>query len=93
MVVCNKCNQEIVWKYDYPEYLKMKKANPNFKNIPMNIDGSNHICKIEDTSQPAVKEQFPSADKVDSSIRDIVEAIKELTNEVRRLNEIMEKER
>ena len=44
---CNRCGNEIIWKYSYAEYLKLKKDDPNFKNIPLNPDGTPHTCQQE----------------------------------------------
>jgi len=74
MVKCNKCGEEITWKHPYAEYLKLKQADPNFRNIPLNPDGTNHVCGQIKQDQP-----IKTADKVDTGMRDIVEAIKELT--------------
>lgn len=63
---CNRCGEEITWKFPYQKYLELKKANPNLKNTPLNPDGSQHYCeetptKVMDTSQENL-ETFPSAD-------------------------------
>lgn len=41
---CNNCGQEIKWKYTYAQYQNYKKKNPDFKNIPLNLDGTPHRC-------------------------------------------------
>lgn len=45
MAECRKCGGEIKWKHSYKEFLKLKKENPDYKNIPLNLDGTQHTCE------------------------------------------------
>lgn len=53
MLTCNRCGKEIKWKYSYADYLKKKQEDENFKNIPLNPDGTPHTCQ----AKPEIKQE------------------------------------
>lgn len=59
MTECNNCGQEIKWKYNFAEYMKLKKQNPSTKNTPLNMDDTPHICMLEEKETLTESKEVP----------------------------------